>query len=264
MSIGIAGYGVIGKGIHRLFCDDIVAIYDKFIDDFNEICVLSACDVVIICVPTPEGKDGMCDISAVWEVLDQLSRCDGDRLIIIKSTISPLSAIALKERYPQVVFSPEYMGESSYFTPEWKYPHPRKIETHSFQIFGGEKRYTNMAVDLFKRRMGVDTIFWQTDIVTASLCKYMENTFFATKVTFCNEFFDIAESLGVNYNELREIWLLDPRINRNHTHVYPQRRGFDGKCLPKDIAGLLYDVEKLGSEAPLLSQVKSINEKRNK
>ena len=29
-------------------------------------------------------------------------------------------------------------------------------------------------------------------------------------------------------------WLLDGRIGESHTLVYPDKRGFDGKCIPKD------------------------------
>lgn len=38
---------------------------------------------------------------------------------------------------------------------------------------------------------------------TAELAKYMENCWIATKVTFCNEFADIAAQYGISYNELR-------------------------------------------------------------
>jgi UDP-glucose 6-dehydrogenase len=37
------------------------------------------------------------------------------------------------------------------------------------------------------------------------MAKYMENTFLATKVTFVNEMFDIAQGLGVDFNKAREI-----------------------------------------------------------
>jgi UDPglucose 6-dehydrogenase len=88
----------------------------------------------------------------------------------------------------------------------------------------------------------------------------MENCFLATKVTFCNEFYDIAESFGVDYNELREIWLLDGRIGRSHSTVFEDKRGFTGKCLPKDLNALIKASEKNGYKPNLL---KSINETNN-
>jgi UDPglucose 6-dehydrogenase len=48
----------------------------------------------------------------------------------------------------------------------------------------------------------------------------MENAYLATKVTFCNEFFRIAEKLSVNYEDIRELITLDPRIDSSHTFVY--------------------------------------------
>jgi UDP-glucose 6-dehydrogenase len=71
-------------------------------------------------------------------------------------------------------------------------------------------------------------------------------------VTFCNEFYDIAERFGVDYNELRELWLLDPRIGRSHTFVLPDDRGFGGKCLPKDVSAMVQTARKEGYAAGLL------------
>ena len=52
------------------------------------------------------------------------------------------------------------------------------------------------------------------------------------KVTFLNEFYEIARAHGVEFNLLREMFLADPRISLDHTDVYPDARGFSGKCLP--------------------------------
>ena len=37
----------------------------------------------------------------------------------------------------------------------------------------------------------------------------MENAYLATKVVFCNEIYDLAKKLGIDYNVVREIWLSD-------------------------------------------------------
>jgi UDPglucose 6-dehydrogenase len=87
----------------------------------------------------------------------------------------------------------------------------------------------------------------------------MENAFYATKVTFCNEWFDIARTFGVDYNELRETWLADPRISRDHTFVYPDNRGFSGKCLPKDTSAIVKASADRGCDARLLKSVMAAN-----
>ena len=104
-----------------------------------------------------------------------------------------------------------------------------------------------------KSRLGV------TDARTAELAKYMENAFFATKVTFVNEFHDIARACDVDFNVLREIWLADPRISRDHTFVYPNGRGFAGKCLPKDLNAIVQYALQRGCQPHLLQTLLAIN-----
>ena len=90
---------------------------------------------------------------------------------------------------------------------------------------------------------------------------YMENSFYAVKVIFCNEFHDIAAALGVDYNELREVWLADPRISRDHTFVFPDNQGFSGKCLPKDVTAIIESSRRHGHTPRLLEAVMEINER---
>jgi UDPglucose 6-dehydrogenase len=276
--VGIIGYGVVGRGIHKLLKDDVKAVYDPYIDhvegvgrDKSDFINL---DLIVISVMTKENEDGSCDISIVKESLDWAYEQCPNAVFLIKSAVVPseiakfigMSYIAVDdgEEYDysiKLVVSPEYMGESKYFTPFWKYPDPKNMESHTWQIFGGDKKDTSLCVDIFKRRMSVDCIHLQTDIMTAALCKYMENSFFALKVTFCNEWFDIAETYGVDYNELRECWLADTRINRNHTLVFPKDRGYGGKCFPKDVKAIVKDVQNLGYKAELMDTVSKVNEK---
>ena len=259
-SIAIIGYGVVGKGMERLFKGNFrIAIQDKKIisDTSMNLSETGAnrCDLGIVCVPTPMKEDGSCDLSAIEDVLSWLDT----PLILIKSTIPPSTTTYLREKYKKNInFSPEYMGESSYFTPYWKYPDPQRAETHTFVIVGGNE--ADEILEYFKCVMSVDTKYMAVTAEEAELTKYMENCFFATKVTFCNEFANISEKFGVKYNKLRELWLLDSRINPNHTMVFKGKRGFGGKCLPKDLSAIIKASEDVGYEPTLLKQVIKTND----
>jgi UDPglucose 6-dehydrogenase len=273
--VGIVGYGYVGKCIHRLLKEDVVAVYDPFLkniaddygveigrdrSDFRDL------DMVVVSVMTASAKDGSCDVSILEETIEWLHEITPFSVILIKSAVTPgkiyqvLGNYNTKRPVPKIVVSPEYVGESKYFTPFWKYPDPKNMEGHTWQIFGGDEKDTSLCIDIFKRRMSVDCIHLQTDLTTACLCKYMENSFFATKVTFCNMWFDIAKSWGVDYNKLRECWLADTRINRNHTLVFPKDRGYGGKCFPKDIKAIIQDAKKKGVNVDLLEAVDKVNE----
>ena len=71
----------------------------------------------------------------------------------------------------------------------------------------------------------------------------------------------IAARDGVDYNELRELWLLDPRIGRSHTWVHPGDRGFGGRCLPKDLQAIVAHAQHRGEPAILLDAVLRSNER---
>jgi UDP-glucose 6-dehydrogenase len=86
----------------------------------------------------------------------------------------------------------------------------------------------------------------------------MENAFLATKVAFVNQFYDLARAYGVNYNELREVWLADERVGRSHTMV-TEERGYRGRCLPKDMAAIIHAARMVGGAA-LLEAVDRYND----
>ena len=68
---------------------------------------ITNCNVSFVCVPTPRGEDGSCDVSMVEEVIEWL---DTD-IIVIKSTVAVGTTEMLNKKYNKnIVFSPEYIG----------------------------------------------------------------------------------------------------------------------------------------------------------
>lgn len=260
-TVAIIGYGYVGKAVHGFFKDHFnVLIYDIGQPDISASKeeINKKADLAVISVPTPMGKDGSADLSAIESTLAWLDTT----LILIKSTIPPGTTAGLSKKHKRdIAFSPEYIGEGHYTVPFWKgYPDPLDMKKHDFMIIGGSKKITGRILSFFKTVLGAEPRYLQTDSTTAELVKYMENSFLATKVTFCNEFFDIAKTFGVDYNELRELWLLDGRIGRSHTVVHEDKRGFGGKCLPKDVNALVKAAQKAGKDAKLLKAVLSVND----
>lgn len=246
--IGIVGYGFVGRRLHELFGDDAVTLDIGGTDDQRE--AINACRMVLLCVPTPTGADGACDLSAVEECVEWISA----PLIVIRSTISPGTTDRLRRQTGKsIVFQPEYVGETV--------QHPLlDVSERTFIILGGARADCSAAADVYQRYYHSDVRFYFTNAMTAEVAKYMENSFYAMKVTFCNEFYDIAKAHGVEYNELREVWLADPRISRDHTFVYPDNRGFSGKCLPKDLSAIIQSSREHGFTPSMLEAIMDINE----
>jgi UDPglucose 6-dehydrogenase len=253
VNIGIIGYGVVGKAVHALFSKSLsnqVHVYDKFVAPYNsDECrkSVNGCDIAFVAVPTPTSEDGLsCDTRAVEEAVEQfpLPLC-------VKSTVVPGTIQRLtREMGRPIAFSPEYVGETVW--------HPwRRIESHGFLIVGGPRKITDLVVRAYQSCLGPETHYYQTDALTAEVCKYMENCFLATKVAFVNQFYDISTMLGINFNELRELWLADERIGRSHT-IVTEERGFRGRCLPKDVRAMIALMRQHGG-APFLEAMYEYN-----
>lgn len=255
-SIGIIGYGHVGHGMHYIFGDWIKAIYDPYVEApegiENSKEAVNKCDLSIVCTFTKENEDGSCDTSLVDESVGWADT----PVVLIKSAVIPGTTDNLKFKYgKRVVVSPEYFGESRYFMPEeWRDP-----KAWPFQIFGGDKEDTAYCVQVFKPVFNPRTFWYQTDAKTAEVVKYAENIWGATKVTWANEFYEICKTLGVNFDEMREGWALDPRVEKMHTSVFERSRGFGGKCYPKDLKALIRDVQGKGYDPKFLKEVWNSN-----
>jgi UDPglucose 6-dehydrogenase len=227
-----------------------VVIYDKFKAEYADARqqeAINGCELVFISVPTPTGPDGIsCDLTAVEESVAWI-----EAPICIRSTIVPGTCDRLSEETGKALaFSPEYLGESSH------HPWPEDGAC-GFLIIGGPASLTELVILAYRDCLEPGTRYCQTTALSAELCKYMENCFLATKVAFVNQFYDIAKSLGADFDAVRELWLVDPRVGESHT-VVTEERGFRGKCLPKDISAMVAAMSKHGG-APMLEAIRDYN-----
>ncbi len=256
MKIGIVGYGYVGRAFHKMFGDDIHAIYDPFYDKTDSKKKVNECELAIVCVPTQMDDDGKCDVSIVEETIDWLET----PTILIKSTVAIGTTDRLKKKTgKRIVFSPEYIGEGGYFTPFWMYPDPKNPLSHGFMVLGGDTKDTAVVSDIFICKMGPHTKFTFLTAKEAEAVKYWENIWGAMKVIFSNSMCDYLEAMGIDYNRTREGWAADPRVERMHTAVFKNARGFSGKCYPKDLRAFMYSVEKAGKNPTLLKEIWNIN-----
>lgn len=252
-SVLVCGYGIVGKNIAKKFswCD----VYDPkltedFVDGhraFNEP-PKKRYDFCFVCVPTPYTKgSGKADVSMVLNCIKSVD-CD---VVIIKSTIPPrTSRMVARETGKRVVFSPEYNGNTQHANVEY-----------DFVVLGGDKKDTEAVSQLYQYSSNAYLNVYQTTLETAELCKYMENCFLATKVVFCNEFYRMAKKLSINYNELRECFCADPRVNKSHTFVYDKYPYYDSKCFNKDLPAIVSFFQDELNYSPLL--IKSVIERNN-
>ena len=250
--IAIIGMGSVGKAFTEFVGDKYpLIVYDITYDNPYPKKDIDACDLAVVCVPTPQANDGSCDTSIVEKVIKKIET----PLIMIKSAVVPGTTDKLKsETGKHIVVSPEYIGESKYHNPVYK----AMIDT-PFHIVGGDLEDVRAVFEILEAIAGPYCVYYSCTAVEAELIKYMENSFLATKVAFVNQFYDIAAIFGADWHKVREGWLLDERIGRGFSGVFANNRGFGGKCLPKDISAIIKSTETAGYDANILRAILEYN-----
>lgn len=231
----IVGYGWVGQYIGKYFSEahwvDENSVFHR-VSDNKVIKPLDKYQLGFIGVPTPMLESGRCDTSIIEAVVNKY--CGKVDYWCCKSTVEVGTMDMLSEKYGvNICMSPEYVGETL--------GHPlTEPSKNTFIILGGNKEVTKVFAEAWTLVTNSYSKIFQVSAKTAELCKLMENSYIATRVMFLNEMFDLAESIRVDFNELREVWLADPRVSRSHSYVYRDNRGFSGKCLPKDLNNLAW------------------------
>ncbi len=271
MKIGIVGFGYVGRAFKNMVEKkyEVVAIdqeklYQFRTDGFSKIDPLkevdykeeiNKCDLSVICVPTPmSSKDFVkagginiyrCDTSIVEEAVSWLTT----PVILIKSNIEPGTVERLKKKYKKrIVMSPEYVGETRYHvSPRMDFQ--TEMVKCPFIIVGGDKKDCEYVFDLLIPILGPEKIYKSVESIEAEITKYMENFYFGWKIIFTNLFYDAVKKANASWYDVRDGWGLDPRVDTMHTAIFPEKRGFDGKCLPKDLNAFTYWMLKQGLEA---------------
>jgi len=201
-----------------------------------------------ICLPTPTDEKGRQDEArkVIHDYISQMKEYGGRNIFVIRSTVIPGTCKALTEEFGVMVASnPEMLSEDTWEEDALK---PR------IKIIGADDIPSrNALVTLWKPiRSKIEVI---TDTVTAETLKYVFNAFFATKIVFANQVYDICEKNGANYKTIREALMKHPWGSKHHFKViHKGGRGAGGHCFPKDLK-----VFAKYSSSDLLKKVEELN-----
>jgi UDPglucose 6-dehydrogenase len=249
--VGVIGGGVVGQAINAYYKK--VTIYDKH-QPQDELAAVLDCDYIFIAVPTPYSNGF--DLTEMNDSFSKLSIVN-DKIIIIKSTVLPGTTDAYQFQYPQhqILFNPEFLTQDTAIDD---FIHPDR------QIIG----YTAKSQDVAEEVLAMlpPAPYQKTmPAPAAELVKYMFNTFYATKVVFANQFYDLCQGLGIDYDLVKESFLSEKKNLFNHFEIWHKGyRGYSGKCLPKDLDSLVDLAEKNNIDLKLLKTVREINAKLSK
>lgn len=252
--VGIAGVGVVGGALKKYFEKKKyqVFLYDK--KGLGSIKELEKADYIYLCLPTPYMEGVGCDIHIVEEVIARIKK---PKVIIIKSTVSPGTTELLQKEFPRhkLLMNPEFLTE---VTSTEDMMHPDK------QIVGYTALSYHVAGEVLKQLPSAP----YEKLVPATVAEFIKygcNTWFATKVAKNNELYDLATAYGVREEDFLSIidgMKADKMVGDSHLAIYHKgKRGYWGKCLPKDTKALLELAKHKNVAMPVLQSVNDYNDK---
>lgn len=233
----IIGYGVVGHNLER----DLISLNPDKCDKYKALKANKThYKVGFVCVDTPLNGNTL----DVTEVKNACLENDCE-IYVIKSTIPVGTVEKLKqETGKRIVFSPEYYGGTQ---------HCNNFE-FNFTILGGDVKDCIEVQQILQNVYDARHTFRIVDSRTAEMVKFMENSYLATKVAFMCEFYEASKQAGIDYEILRELFVLDPRVNPSHTFVYRDHPYYKSHCLDKDVPSIAHQFD-----MPLLKKIIEIN-----
>jgi UDPglucose 6-dehydrogenase len=257
MIIGIIGQGFVGNAIYQKFKNYYnVLTYDldETKSNSSETDLIEKSEVIFVCLPTPMNQDGSCNIDIVEGVIKKINDTSKNKIVVIKSTITPGTTDGLNSKYENITiaFNPEFLTERNAIDD---YENQNRI------ILGGPRTATTKLKQVFSKVFPKAEII-KTDSTHAEMVKYLINTFLSVKVSFANEIYQLCEKLNIDYDKVVEYAIHDERLGNSHWSVpgHDGDYGFGGHCFPKDLSALISLSNQLGT---LNNVLKSTNDTNN-
>ncbi len=221
-------------------------------------------DIGLVCVGTPSKRDGSVQLDFLLEVLRsigaELKKKDEYFVVTLRSTVLPSiiedELIPVLERSSGktigdklgVVYNPEFLREGLALKDFYEAP---------WTIIGSpDSRAADVVASLYS---ALPVPVTRTSIPTASLLKYICNSFHALKVTFGNEVGRFCRELGADGAEVMDIFTQDTKLNISARYLKPGF-AFGGSCLPKDLKAIISECGKRAINLPLMTSIMSSND----
>lgn len=227
---------------------------------------IASTEVSIICVGTPSMTNGSLDLRFVRQVCEEIGESLREKndfhVIVARSTMLPGSmrevVIPVLESSSGkragtdfgVCFNPEFLREGSavkdFFDP------PKTVVGESDQRSG------DALLSLYE---GFGGQIIRTDIETAEMVKYVDNTWHALKVGFGNEVGNLCKRLNLDGQKVMSIFCEDTKLNLSSQYLRPGF-AFGGSCLPKDLRAIGHRARMLDVSIPIIEAVLPSNQQQ--
>jgi UDPglucose 6-dehydrogenase len=214
--------------------------------------VIENAGIVFVCVGTPPLYSGDADLSAVWQVVDELAGVEDRLVLVMKSTVPVGTGERVRARldarglaHVGYVSNPEFLAEG---TAVANFTEPDRVVVGAMVDEDGDR-----VARLFDP---LDAPLVRTDVASAEMIKLASNAALVTRISFINEIANVCELVGADVEEVARGVGMDHRIGR---HFLRAGIGYGGSCFPKDATALKQIAANSGYHFQLLTAVIEVN-----
>ena len=220
-------------------------------------------DVSIICVGTPSNENGSLKLEYVRRCASNIGlgikQKDSYHVVIARSTMLPRSVedVVIKElelvsgkkvgKDFGVVMNPEFLREGTSV---------KDFYNPAITVIGQYDDKSGAIVEEMYRFLNAPVV--KTDIRSAEMIKYANNSFHAMKVVFGNEIGNICKAMEIDSHIVMDIVCMDDKLNLSPYYLKPGF-AFGGSCLPKDVRALTYKARTEDVDVPMLNSLLESN-----
>ncbi|NOW47703.1 GDP-mannose 6-dehydrogenase [Novosphingobium sp. SG751A] len=231
----------------------------------NVVEALRDTDLALVCVGTPSGPDGSHDMRYIADVSRQIAAAvdtarETPLTVVFRSTIRPGTMDDLvhpifaarhgadTDRLIELVYNPEFLREA---TAVYDYFAPPKI------VIGTADGKPSATMDALYAAIEAPRFYVR--FREAEATKFVDNTWHAVKVAFGNEIGRVCLGLGINAQDVYDIFVSDTKLNISKHYLRPGSP-FGGSCLPKDVRALQRIAAECGANTHLVDSLLRSND----
>lgn len=259
-SIGIIGHlGMVGGTTFRYFKDKGYEVHGYDLREPEDKEATFKSDIVFVGVPTPfNWETNKFDRSILESSIADIISLNPKAVIVIKSTIPIGTVDYFQEKYPEAkfLFNPEFLSES---TCDMDFRNPDR------QFVGYTKQSYDEALKVLNTlpESAYGAIMPAKE---AELLKYINNIHGTIEIMESNLWYEICEKEGLNYDRvlksaLASKWVGVPMGRHYRVIFHKGKRGFGGKCFPKDINAYIEYLDSKGIDSQLPKAARDMNKR---
>jgi UDPglucose 6-dehydrogenase len=218
--------------------------------------VIRDCDIIYTLVATPSKKDGSYDVSAVWDVVQDIKKVKKveGKAFVVGCTTNPGDCKEFQKELDKfgvdVFYNPEFIAQGTIIND---------LRTADMVLIGGKRNDTyDQLCEIYNRIQETPPKISIMSTTAAELVKLAVNCFLTTKISYANMVGQVMALSGMEDEIPTVLGAIgdDSRVGRKYLNF---GFGFGGPCLPRDNRAFASYAKKLGLDYNLGSTTDNFN-----